>query len=48
MREPYLEPGYSLEDEVRMLKTEAELLKDDLNAIERRMNDLTAEKKPDE
>ena len=45
---PYREPIYSQEDEVRMLKEEAETLKDDLNAIERRMNDLEAEKKPDD
>jgi hypothetical protein len=44
---PYREPSYSWEDEVRMLKEDAEVLKDDLNAIERRMNELEAEKKPD-
>jgi len=31
-----------------MLKEEAEALKDDLNAIERRMSDLETKKKPDE
>jgi hypothetical protein len=31
-----------------MLKEETEALKDDLSAIERRMNELEAEKKPDE
>ena len=31
-----------------MLKEEAEALKDDLNAIERRMDELEAEKEPDE
>jgi hypothetical protein len=31
-----------------MLQEKAEALKDDLNAIERRMNDLEAEKKPDD
>ncbi|MGD8889419.1 MAG: DUF5320 domain-containing protein [Desulfobacterales bacterium] len=45
---PYRESYHSREDEVRMLKEEAEALKDDLNAIERRMNDLEAEKKPDD
>ena len=45
---PYREPNYSREDEVRMLKEEAEALKDDLNAIDRRMNELETEKKPDE
>ena len=45
---PYFEPSYSREDEVRMLKEEAEALKDDLNAIERRMGELKAGKKPDE
>ena len=44
---PYREPYHSREDEVRMLKEDAEVLKDDLNAIERRMNELEAEKKPD-
>ena len=45
---PYREPYHSREEEVRMLQEEAEALKDDLNAIERRMNDLEAEKKPDD
>ena len=45
---PYREPYYSQEDLVGMLKEEAEALKGDLNAIERRMNELKAEKKPDE
>jgi hypothetical protein len=45
---PYREPSYSQENEVRMLKEEAAVLKDDLNAIERRMNELEAEKKPDD
>jgi len=45
---PYREPYHSRGEEVRMLKEEAETLKDDLNAIERRMNDLEAEKKPDD
>jgi hypothetical protein len=44
---PYLEPGYSREDEISMLKEEAEMLKEDLNAIEGRMLDLEAEKKSD-
>lgn len=39
---------YSQQDEVRMLKAEAEALKDDLAAIERRMNELEAGKEPDE
>ena len=42
---PYREPSYSREDEVRMLKEEAEALKDELNAIERRMGELEAGKK---
>ena len=45
---PYREPYQSQEDEVRMLQEEAEALKDDLKAIERRMGELKAEKKPDE
>ncbi|MGD9262270.1 MAG: DUF5320 domain-containing protein, partial [Desulfobacterales bacterium] len=45
---PCREPIYSREDEGRMLKEETEALKDDLSAIERRMNELEAEKKPDE
>ena len=45
---PYREPYYSQEDLVGMLKEEAEALKDDLNAIERRMNELKAEKEPDQ
>jgi hypothetical protein len=45
---PYREPYYSQEEKVRMLKEEAEALKGDLNAIERRMNDLETEMKPDE
>jgi hypothetical protein len=44
---PYREPYYSREDEVRMLKEEAEGLQDDLTAIERRMSELEAEKKPE-
>ena len=44
----YFEPGYSRDDEVRMLQEEAEALKGDLNAIERRMGELEAGKKPDE
>ena len=44
----YREPYYSREDEVRMLKEEAEALKDDLMTIERRMNDLEAEKKQED
>jgi hypothetical protein len=43
----YLEPGYSRENEISMLKEEAEMLKEDLNAIEKRMLDLEAEKKSD-
>ena len=42
---PYREPSYSREDEVRTLKKEAEALKDELNAIERRMGELEAGKK---
>ena len=45
---PGREPYYSQEDEARMLKKEAERLKDDLDAIERRMNELEIGKKPDE
>jgi prefoldin subunit 5 len=45
---PYREPVYSKEDEIRMLKAQAESLKDDLNYIEGRMNELEAEKKTDE
>jgi hypothetical protein len=45
---PYREPSYSREDEVRMLKAEAEALEDDLTAIERRMGELESGKKPDE
>ena len=41
-------PNYTQEDEVRMLKAEAEALKDDLTAIERRMGELESGKKPDE
>jgi len=44
---PYRELSYSREDEVRMLKEEAEALKHDLNAIERRMSELEIDKKPD-
>jgi len=44
----YREPNYSREDEVRMLKEEAEALKEDLNAIERRMGELEAGRKPSE
>jgi len=48
-RSDWSSPGrelyYSREDEVRMLKEEAEALKDDLMTIERRMKDLEAEKK---
>ena len=46
--DPYREALYSREDEVRMLKSEAEALKEDLSAIEQRMSDLKTEKKPDE
>ena len=45
---PYRERYYSQQDEVRMLKEEAEALKDDLNAMERRMSDLETEQNPDE
>ena len=45
--QPYLEPGYSQQDEVRMLKSEAEALKDDLKTIERRIKEIDAETKPD-
>lgn len=45
---PYRERYYSQEDEVRMLKEEAEALKEDLNTIERRMSDLETEEKPAE
>ena len=41
-------PNYTQEDEVRMLKAEAEALKDDLTAIEGRMGELESGKKPDE
>ena len=44
----YRESRNPREDEVKMLKQEAEALKDDLYAIERRMSDLQTEKKPDE
>jgi hypothetical protein len=44
----YREHYYSQEDEVRMLKAEAEALKDDLNYIESRMKELEVEKKPDD
>jgi hypothetical protein len=43
----YRDPYYSQEDEVKMLKVEAEALKDDLNYIEGRMKELEVEKKPD-
>ena len=43
----YLGPRYSREDEISMLKEEAEMLKEDLNAIEGRMLDLETEKKSD-
>jgi hypothetical protein len=45
---PYREPNYSRENEVRRLKAEAEALKDDLNYIEGRVNELEGGKKPDE
>ena len=45
---PYREPSYSREDEVRMLKAEAEALKDDLMAIESRISELESGKKPSE
>ena len=45
---PGREPYYSQEDQVRMLKEEAEALKDDLTAIERRMVELESGKKQDE
>ena len=45
---PYRELSYSREDEVRMLKEEAEAFKDDLNAIERRMSVLETDKGSDE
>ena len=44
----YRKPYPSREDEVRMLKEEAEALKEDLNAIEGRMGELEAGKKPNE
>jgi hypothetical protein len=44
----YREPSYSREDEVRTLKAEAEALKDDLTAIERRMNELESGEKSGE
>jgi hypothetical protein len=44
---PYLEPSYSREDEISMLKEEAEMLKEGLEAIDERMLDLEAEKKSD-
>jgi hypothetical protein len=44
----YREPYHSQEDEVRMLKEQAQALKYDLKAIERRLNVLKAEKRPDE
>jgi hypothetical protein len=43
--DPYREPSYSREDEVRRLKEDAEALKENLNAIERRMGELEAVKK---
>ena len=45
---PYRGPIYSQEDEARMLKAEAEALKDDLTAIESRMGELESGKKPSE
>ena len=45
---PGRKPYYSSEDEARMLKNKAETLKDDLDTIKRRMNELEAGKKPDE
>ena len=41
-------PYYTQEDEVRMLKAQAEALKDDLTAIESRMGELESGKKPNE
>jgi hypothetical protein len=46
--QPYRKTYYSREDEVRMLKEEAEVLKDDLMAIERRMSELETEKNPED
>jgi len=43
---PYIESYHSQEEEFRKIKEEAEVLKDDLKAIECRMSDLEAEKKP--
>ena len=45
---PYREPSYSRDDAVRVLKAEAEALKDDLTAIESRMGELESGKKPGE
>ena len=44
----YRVPFYSKEDELRMLKAQAEALKDDLDGIEDRVNELEAEKKTDD
>ncbi len=44
----YRKPNDSQEDQVRMLKAEAEALKADLTAIERRVNELKTGKEPDE
>jgi hypothetical protein len=46
--DPYRQSVYSQEDEVSMLKTEAKLLKDDMNAIERRIKELETESQPDD
>jgi hypothetical protein len=45
---PYRQFDHSQDDEVKMLKTEAEILKADLNAIESRMKELEADTKTDE
>jgi len=39
----YRQPIYPPEEEVSMLKTEAKILKDDMNAIERRIKELEAQ-----
>jgi len=42
-QEPNLQLGYSLIDEVKIQRAEAEALKDDLNAVECRMDKLEAD-----
>jgi hypothetical protein len=44
---PYLAPGYSREDEIAVLREDAEMLKKELETIERRMSDLQSAQKTD-